>query len=70
MQSVTVNLRVTMNNLMCVKDYYQLHDTEAAVRSMFEKQYDNLRFVKIISSDPDPINQDAVLIRVEAECIE
>lgn len=69
MESITVDLRVTLDNLMRVKDYYQLQNTEVAVRAVFEELYTNLRFVKIISSDPDPINQDVVLIRVEAEYI-
>jgi hypothetical protein len=55
---------------MDVKNCYDLYNTEVAVRFMFEKQNTGLRFIKIVSADPDPINHDAVLMRVQAEHVE
>jgi len=70
MRSVTVDFRVTTRDLMDVKNCYDLYNTEAAVRFMFEKQNNGLRFIKIVSADPDSINHDAVLMRVQAEYVE
>jgi len=70
MRSVTVDFRVTTRDLMGVKNCYDLYSTEAAVRFMFEKQNTGLRFIKIVSADPDFINHDAVLMRVQAEYVE
>jgi hypothetical protein len=70
MGSVTVDFQVTTRDLMDVKNCYDLYTTEAAVRFMFEKQNAGLRFIKIVSADPDPINHHTILIKVQAERVE
>ena len=70
MRSVTVDFQVTTRDLMDVKNCYDLCSTEFALRFMFEKQNTGLRFIKIISADPDPINHDTILIKVQAESFE
>lgn len=70
MRSVTVDFRVTTRDLMDVKNCYDLYNTEVAVRFMFETQNVGLRFIKIVSADPDPVNHDAVLMQVQAEPVE
>lgn len=67
MKTTTVDFRTTSRDLMDVKNCYNIYGTESALKFLFESQYSDLKFVRILSADPDPINTDTVLVRVEAE---
>lgn len=66
---VAVDFRVTTRDLMETKDCYDVMNSERAIQLMFEQAHANKNFVKILSSDPDPLNSDVVLLKIEAELL-
>lgn len=67
-QVKTVEFRVTSRELMQVKDAYNLYDTRSAIKFMFEEQYPKKELLLDLgyTSDPCHLNEDAVVIKVQA----
>ena len=64
----TIQFRITTRDLMDVENAYNLYDTRSAIKFMFDQQYPTKEALldQGFSSDPCPINTDAVVITVKA----
>ena len=53
---------------MQVKDAYNLYDTRSAIKFMFEEQYPKKELLLDLgyTADPCHLNEDAVVIKVQA----
>ena len=67
-QVKTVEFRVSSRELMQVKDAYNLYDTRSAIKFMFEEQYPKKELLLDLgyTADPCHLNEDAVVIKVQA----
>jgi hypothetical protein len=54
---------------MEIKNCYDMLQTERVVQFLFEEGNKGKRFVRIVSADPDAVNPDVVLFKIEAELL-
>lgn len=66
---VTVNFRATTRDLMEAKNCYDMLQTDRVVQFLFEEGNRGKQFVRIVSADPDAVNPDVVLFKIEAELL-
>jgi hypothetical protein len=67
-----IKIRLSVSELMDVKNAYTLYDTKSAIEFLVKQQYPEKEILwgEGILADPDPVNSDVVLVslKVRGSC--
>jgi hypothetical protein len=62
-----IKIRISVRELMDVKNAYNLYDTKSAIDFLVKQQYpeEEVLWGEGILADPDPVNSDVVLVSLK-----